>query len=311
MITIRRARTQEIIDLRHLVLRSGRPRHTAFFDGDARARHWAAVEGGRVTGCVSLMPTPDPEGLAGWQLRGMAVHPELQGRGLGRSLLAAVDAEVPESIWCNARTSAAGFYLGLGWEQIGEPFVIEGIGPHIRMRRTGTSPHALLGAGRFLQLESQAGWEVCRRRSGHRVVGVVATDTEGRLLLVEQHRPPVGGPVIELPAGLWGDEDADEPALAAAQRELLEECGHGGGTWTRLADCPASAGMTDESMVLFAAVGVHRISDGGGVAGEDIRVHAVPQAEVMDFLRKAGSRGCSFDGRVPSALAWLHWLRTQ
>lgn len=136
---MRRARADEVVDLRHRVLRGGRPRESAVFDGDAgpATRHWVAVQADRIVGVVSVMQAPSP-GADGsrWQLRGMAVEPELQGAGVGRALLRAVCAEVDEPMWCNARARVVGFYAREGWQADGAPFEIAEVGPHQRMTWT-------------------------------------------------------------------------------------------------------------------------------------------------------------------------------
>ena len=57
---------------------------------------------------------------------------------------------------------------------------------------------------------------------------LVAVTPEGRLLLIEQYRPPVDRVVIELPAGLVGDLPGteNEPLAVGARRELVEETGY-------------------------------------------------------------------------------------
>jgi 8-oxo-dGTP pyrophosphatase MutT (NUDIX family) len=82
-------------------------------------------------------------------------------------------------------------------------------------------------------------------------VGVVALDADGRVLLVNQYRHPVRRRLDELPAGLL-DKDG-EPALEAAQRELVEEAGLEAGTWHVLVDALTSPGMTDEAVRVFLA----------------------------------------------------------
>lgn len=52
-------------------------------------------------------------------------------------------------------------------------------------------------------------------------VAVVPVDTEGRVLLLRQYRHPIGGYVLEIPAGLLDVED--EAPEHAARRELAEE----------------------------------------------------------------------------------------
>src|SRR5690349_15087739 len=57
-IVIRRAVVEEIIDLRHAVLRAGLPRSEAVFDGDTAetSRHYGGVDGatGRIVGCATI-----------------------------------------------------------------------------------------------------------------------------------------------------------------------------------------------------------------------------------------------------------------
>lgn len=88
-------------------------------------------------------------------------------------------------------------------------------------------------------------------------VGVVALDAQGRVLLVEQYRHPVGRRLVELPAGLLDVEG--EPGLDAAKRELAEEAGTGADTWHVLADALTSPGMSNESIRLYLARGVHEV----------------------------------------------------
>ncbi|HWE92888.1 MAG TPA: GNAT family N-acetyltransferase [Tepidisphaeraceae bacterium] len=141
---IRRATLEEIIDLRHAVLRRGLPRHTAIFPGDelATSRHYAATlpGTGQVIGCATLHLN-QWESHPAWQLRGMATADDFRGKGIGRSLLQGIEQEIrnddssPHRLWCNARVPAAGFYQALGWRIVSEPFDIPTAGPHVRMTR--------------------------------------------------------------------------------------------------------------------------------------------------------------------------------
>lgn len=133
---VRQARPDEVVDLRHAVLRAGRPRASAIWEGDRdpEARHWVVEWAGEIVGCVSVMPqTEAAHPTFRWQLRGMAVAPSARGRHLGAALLERVQRDVAAPMWCNARETAAGFYLRHGWEIRGEPFEIPRIGPHVRM----------------------------------------------------------------------------------------------------------------------------------------------------------------------------------
>ena len=162
----------------------------------------------------------------------------------------------------------------------------------------------VLAEGRFLRMVSRGGWEFVRRTGSNGVVGVVATTPDGRLLLVEQHREPLGRRCVELPAGLVGDVHRGEGAAESAGRELEEETGYRAARLEPLVAGSVSAGLTDEAVQLFRATGLQRVGDGGGEAGsgEDIEVHAVPLLEVGAFLRGKMEAGRSVDLKVWAAL---------
>jgi GNAT superfamily N-acetyltransferase len=136
---IRMATVDDIVPLRHAVLRLGLPREEAIFAGDAdpSARHAAAWIGKDVVGCATFHRSIWEDQPA-WQLRGMAVSTELRGKGVGQAVLAFLEervmAESPIRLfWCNARTPAAGFYRRLGWRIVSDIFEIPTAGPHYRM----------------------------------------------------------------------------------------------------------------------------------------------------------------------------------
>jgi GNAT superfamily N-acetyltransferase len=137
---IRRVDLEQIIDLRHAILRAGLPRETAIFEGDdgAQARHYGAFEHDRLIGCVTLHPSTWEDSPA-WQLRGMAVVEGRQKRGIGRRLIDFLEADLSDSpirqLWCNARVPAAAFYEKLGWSVVSDPFEIPTAGPHVKMAK--------------------------------------------------------------------------------------------------------------------------------------------------------------------------------
>jgi predicted GNAT family N-acyltransferase len=153
LITCRRAAVAEILPLRHRILRPGLPFETARFDGDddPGTRHYAAVPDGEPVACLSLMPS-EWEGQPAWQLRGMATDAAEQGRGLGRQLLETALAEAasdhPErGFWCNARTSAVGFYQKLDWRVVSEPFDVPTAGLHVKMVWQAATPASAAALG--------------------------------------------------------------------------------------------------------------------------------------------------------------------
>ena len=142
--------------------------------------------------------------------------------------------------------------------------------------------------GKYLSLLVQGTWEYVSRIPGRPGVGIVAVTEDRRLVLVQQHRIPVGRPVIELPAGLVGDlpGSEEEPLLEAAQRELWEETGYRASQWRELDRLYASPGLTDESLVLFLAQGLQRVGPGGGDGQESIVVHELALEDVLSWLRR-------------------------
>lgn len=103
--------------------------------------------------------------------------------------------------------------------------------------------------------------EVVRHRPGVAIVALQAhTDMvpQGQqVVLVQQYRPPVDEPVLELVAGLV--EPSDGTALEAARRELREEVGLEADEWVELGSLLTSPGFTDERLTLFLARDVREV----------------------------------------------------
>ncbi len=167
-------------------------------------------------------------------------------------------------------------------------------------------PVRVLYEGDFLRLLRRAHWEYVERTNSRAVAVIVAVTAANELLLVEQYRLPVGGRVIELPAGLVGDVAAQEPVAAAAARELEEETGYRAGRIELCAEGPASAGLTNETLVFCIARDLVRTGPGGGDGTEDILVHPVPLERVGAWLGERGM-GCAIDPKIFAGL-WL-WSR--
>lgn len=165
-----------------------------------------------------------------------------------------------------------------------------------------------LGRGRFLRLVARDGWEFAERMGIAGIVMIVPVTDDGKLVLVEQYRPPVGARVIELPAGLVGDEagaEGEAPARAAA-RELFEETGYEAARVERVWEGPVSPGATSESVAVYVARGLKKVGPGGGAGGESIRVHEAPLNAVCAWLRAREREGARIDLKV---FAGVHFAR--
>jgi predicted GNAT family N-acyltransferase len=67
----------------------------------------------------------------------MATDMAVRGSGAGRAMvedgLQRVGSRGGDLVWCDARTSAAGFYERMGFTVVTEEFEKPGIGPHVGM----------------------------------------------------------------------------------------------------------------------------------------------------------------------------------
>ncbi len=122
---------------------------------------------------------------------------------------------------------------------------------------------------------------------GHRVVrdvlvhpgavGVLAIDSQDRVLLVRQYRHPVGRFLFEPPAGLL--DVSGEPPELTARRELREEAGIEADDWHVLVDFTNSPGGSSETFRCFLARGLHPLAGGRERTGEAEERH-LPRAWV-------------------------------
>lgn len=152
--------------------------------------------------------------------------------------------------------------------------------------------------GKFLSVRKAGSWEYAERIGSITAAVIVAIDGEGQLLLVEQHRVPLGRACLELPAGLVGDESAGERVADAARRELEEETGYHAAVVEERGEFHSSPGMTSESFTLVVATGLTRTGDGGGDAHENITVHRVPISEMEAFVAQKRRDGIAIDAKM-------------
>jgi len=166
-----------------------------------------------------------------------------------------------------------------------------------------------LHEGAHIHLVRTGRWEYATRPNITGIVYIIAITDEEEVILTEQHRIPVGGKVIELPAGLAGDVTGQETEALelAARRELLEETGYEADRFERLTAGPPSSGITSEVVTLFRARGLRQVGPGGGDANEDITVHKVPLTRVREWLAERQREGFLVD---PKIFAGLYFVGT-
>lgn len=124
-------------------------------------------------------------------------------------------------------------------------------------------------------------------------VAVVAV-FDGDVVLVRQHRQPVGATTLELPAGVL-DHDGEDVADAAA-RELAEECRLGAASFTTLTTIMTSPGWSTERITILRA-------DGVGPADAPAGFEATAEEAAMEVVRLPleAAVGAVRDGTIADA----------
>ena|ERR1051325_5168857 len=166
--------------------------------------------------------------------------------------------------------------------------------------------HKIAWEGKYLRIRVCGNWEYAERCNSSAGIIIIAVTPEGKLLLTEQYRVPIRKTVLELPAGLAGDEQyRGEEFQAAAQRELREETGYEAAEWEQLVDGPTSAGLSNEKIVFFRGRNLRKVCAGGGAGEEKIQLHEVPLAGIDKWLRKKEREGIIVDPRIYTGLYFL------
>ena len=170
--------------------------------------------------------------------------------------------------------------------------------------------YEVIGTGRFCRFVVRNGWEYLERLRVRGIVCILAVTPDEKVVLTEQFRPALYRTVLELPAGLVGDDPGmeNESFESAAQRELLEETGWHATEFKRIGLFPTSTGLTSEQVVLYSTRALEKKHEGGGVGDEMITAHEVPLAEIDGWIARQNASGRLVD---PKVYAGLYFLQDQ
>ena len=130
-----------ILELRHKVLRHGKPFESCFYKEDkiASTIHLAAIVKDTIVSCATFYSEKnnDIAHKNSFRLRGMATEEKFRKKGFGKLLLKTAEKIIGEkgsnNLWCNARIKAVPFYVSCGYKIFGQLFDIHDIGPHYMM----------------------------------------------------------------------------------------------------------------------------------------------------------------------------------
>jgi ADP-ribose diphosphatase len=150
-------------------------------------------------------------------------------------------------------------------------------------------PDLMIFRARFDLLENPRNRERLRRLvlQAPAWVNVVALTPEQRLLVVRQFRFGTGRVTTEIPGGVV---DPGEEPLAAAQRELREECGAVSERWTSLGAVEPNPAFQDNLCHHFLAEDVRTVQAQELDRGEDIAIETLSLDEVRERIRSGEIR---------------------
>ena len=165
------------------------------------------------------------------------------------------------------------------------------------MTEDADAPLRTMWQGKYISALKRGRWEYVSRTGSTNAV-VILAEHDGKMILIEQYRVPVGARCLELPAGLVGDEDQHATVEATAVKELEEETGFTCASVERLGEFHSSPGMVAESFTLVRAHGVRKVGEGGGNDHEDIAVHLVAREDIPEFIRSRRDAGVAVDVKL-------------
>ncbi len=113
-------------------------------------------------------------------------------------------------------------------------------------------------------------------------INIIAVTDKGQIILERQWRQALGVVSLEIPAGVV--EEGETP-LEAAQRELAEETGYTGGSWTELLTIAPNPGVMTNMCHCFVAEGVTHTTSQHLDATEDLEVMLCDETEVFEKLQ--------------------------
>ena len=138
---IKKINSIDTYTVRHEVLRKGKPIETCQFKGDddENTIHFGLYQNERLIGIISIFKEKNDlfSETNQFQIRGMAVLEEFQGKGFGAELVKEAENHCislnTDLIWFNARENAVPFYKKLDYIIIGDSFLIPDVGIHFAM----------------------------------------------------------------------------------------------------------------------------------------------------------------------------------
>ncbi|MDO5636517.1 MAG: GNAT family N-acetyltransferase [Myroides sp.] len=138
MLTFKQLKPDDVIEMRHKVLKIGQPIETCHFEGDLDegTTHFGAFLKNELVGAVTMMlkKTNTYKVHPVYRLTGLSILEEHQHKNIGKRLLHFAEEYISKKgsvmIWCFARDYAVPFYKKNGYQLNVQEVVIPYIGSH-------------------------------------------------------------------------------------------------------------------------------------------------------------------------------------
>lgn len=138
MLTFKQIKPQEVVEIRHKVLKIGQPIETCYFEGDLDegTKHFGAFLNNELVGAATMMykETNTYKVHPVYRLTGLSVLQENQHHHIGKRLLHFAEENISRRgsvvIWCFARVAALPFYKKHGYLLNVQEVLIPHIGSH-------------------------------------------------------------------------------------------------------------------------------------------------------------------------------------
>lgn len=113
-------------------------------------------------------------------------------------------------------------------------------------------------------------------------INIIARTKEGKYLIERQYRHGIQETHYELCAGTC---EADESPLESAKRELKEETGYGGGTWTLFGKYAPNPNSMSNWCYTYLADSIEQLDSPQQELTEDIEIVEVTKEELLDLMQ--------------------------
>ena len=134
-------------------------------------------------------------------------------------------------------------------------------------------------------------------------MNVIPLTSENEIVLVEQYRYGIEEPTLELPGGMV---DAGETHDETARRELLEETGYAGDTWSYLGKVSSNPAFLTNYTHLYVVQNCQKVQEQQLDGNERINIHTMPLDDFMEMVHE----GTVHHSLVVAAVAkYLLWRR--